>query len=140
MSGGGHLSLVAQRPDLPPAWDGAPVEWSEWSTGHTTLALHIPADKLACDHCGTVEEPSINFGKRPPEHPTVMTTRTKTTRSGRKYEVPHEIPSWPIRDLIAARCRHCGHDTVHDLRTDERWDLDESDYSPAGSYPADVRF
>lgn len=134
------LTLVSDRRDLPPAWDGVPVVWSEWSTGGTTLALHIPADQLACPECGAVEEPTISFGKRPPETPTIMSTRTKTTKSGRKYAVPHEIQAWPVRDLIASRCRHCNHDVVTDLRTDERWDLDESDYSPAGSYPADVLF
>jgi hypothetical protein len=134
------LSLVDNRHDLPPSWDGVPVEWSEWSTGNTTLALHIPADKLACEQCGAVEEPSISFGKRPPETPTFTTTRTKTTKSGHKYDVHHEVKSWPIRDLIAARCRHCGHDVVTDLRTDERWDLDETDYGPDGSTASDVLF
>jgi len=134
------LSLVVSRPDLPPFWDGAPVEWSEWSAGGTSLAWHIPADQLACPECGAVEEPAVCFGKRPPESPTVMSTRTKTTRSGRKYAVPHEIKAWGVRDLIAARCRHCNHDVVTDLRTDERWDLDESDYTAEGSYPVGMLF
>ncbi|MGN7250066.1 hypothetical protein [Arthrobacter sp. SAFR-014] len=135
-----HLTLVHARHDLPPSWDGVPVEWSEWSEGHTTLALHVPADKLACDRCGAIEEASISFGKRPPEHPTFMTTRTKTTKSGHQYDVPHEVEAWAVRDLIAARCRHCLHDVVTDTRTGEAWDLEAPDYEDAGSYPDDVLF
>lgn len=134
------LALVHSRHDLPPSWDGVPVEWSEWSKGGTTLALHLPPDQLACPECGAVEEPAISFGKRPPETPTIMGTRIKTTKSGRQYTVPQEIKAWAVRDLIASRCKHCLHDVVTDLRTDERWDLDESDYAPQGSYPADVLF
>ncbi|MGH8605075.1 MAG: hypothetical protein ACREXR_20505, partial [Gammaproteobacteria bacterium] len=66
--------------------------------------------------------------------------RIKTTKSGRKYKVPHEVPSWPVRDLVAARCRHCGHDVVTDRRTGELWDLGEADYAPEGSYPSDTLF
>lgn len=135
------IKLVHARLDLPPLWDGVPVQWSEWSTGHSTLAYHIPADQLACSECGAIEEPSISFGMRPPETPTFTSTRTKTTKkSGRKYDVVCEVPAWGMRDIYAARCRHCGHDRVTDLRTDEVWDLDASDYAPEGSYPADVLF
>lgn len=135
------LQLVPTRPDLPPFWDGVPVEWSEWSQARSTLILHAPPETLACDQCGTVDEVMINFGKRPPEKPTFTTTRTKTTKSGHKYGVPAEVKSWPVRDIYAARCRHCGHDRVTDLRTDEVWDLDESDYAPEGSYEhADTLF
>lgn len=135
------LKLLPARPDLPPLWDGIPVEWSEWSQARSTLILHVPPESMACDQCGVVDESMVNWGKRPPETPTFTGTRTKTTKkSGRKYDVVCEVPAWDIRDIYAARCRHCGHDQVTDLRTDEVWDLDESDYAPEGSYPADVLF
>lgn len=35
--------------------------------------------------------------------------------------------------LRAHRCRGCGHDIVHDPRTDETWDLDADDYDDTGS-------
>lgn len=127
--------------DLPPSWDGVPVEWDEWSEGRTTIILHAPADALACHQCGSVDEPKISFGSRPPEHPTFMSTRTKTTKkSGRKYTVPHEVEAWAVRDLIASRCRHCLADVVTDLRTDETWDLEDSDYTAEGSTATDVLF
>lgn len=129
------LTLVHTRHDLPPSWDGVPVEWSEWSAeeSRSTIVLHAPAHTLACHECGSVDESRISWGKRPPENPTMMTTRTKTTKSGHKYEVPHEMEAWAVRDIVASRCRHCLHDVVTDMRTGEAWDLDESDYGSDGS-------
>ncbi|QGH74518.1 hypothetical protein HYQ03_gp31 [Arthrobacter phage Kuleana] len=129
------MRLAHSRDDLPRSWDGEPVEWTPWNDARTSLAYHVPADALACRQCGAVDEPLISWGKRPPATPTYPTTRTKTTRSGRKYEVAAEVPSWPVRDLIASRCRHCSHDVVTDTRTDERWDLEPEDYGPNGSEP-----
>lgn len=135
------LELVPGRlHDLPPSWDGVPVEWSGWSTHRTSLAYHATPDQLACRKCGSVDESLINWGKRPPAAATYPGTRTKTTRSGHRYEVAAEVPAWPVRDIWAARCRHCRHDVVTDERTGEVWDLDDEDYGPAGSTPSDVLF
>lgn len=128
------LQLVHTRPDLPPFWDGVPVTWDEWSDVRSTLILHAPADMMACEQCGAVDENLIAWGLRPPAEATVTTWRTKATKSGHKYGVPHEVEARPVRDIYAARCRHCGHDRVTDTRTDEVWDLDETDYTPEGSY------
>ncbi|AXH44440.1 hypothetical protein PP353_gp64 [Arthrobacter phage Kumotta] len=133
------LRLVHSRHDLPPFWDGEPVTWDEWSDVRTSLALHIPAHEMACDKCGAIDENLIVWGIRPPEAPTIMTTKTKTLPSGRKYETQVEVKAHPLRDIYASRCRHCGHDVVTDTRTDERWDLDETDYGPEGS-TADTLF
>ncbi|UYM26626.1 hypothetical protein SEA_BAUER_77 [Arthrobacter phage Bauer] len=127
------LRLVHSRYDLPPSWDGLKVAWDAWSDVRTTLPLHLPAEDMACDKCGTVDEFLIAWGLRDPAEPTCTTTRTKTTRSGRKYDVQVEVPARPMRDIYAARCRHCSHDIVTDTRTNERWDLDETDYGPEGS-------
>lgn len=111
------LPPAAEWLDLPPFWDGEPVQWDPWKNIRTTLALHLPADALACDKCGTVDEPATCWGSRP------------------AYPGPH-----PIRDLSAARCRHCGHDVVTDHRTDQTWDLEPEDYGPAGSHPTETLF
>lgn len=134
------LQLVSSRHDLPPFWDGVPVEWGEWSDIRSSIILHVPADHMACDKCGAIDESLIAWGLRSASEATVATTKTKTTKSGRKYSIVCDVPAWPIRDIYAARCRHCGHDRVTDMRTDEVWDLDESDYAPEGSYPADMLF
>lgn len=106
--------------DLPPLWDGQPITWHGWSPDtHTTLILHTPADRMACERCGTVDERRINWGSRPPAP---------------------DGPGWPVRDLWAARCRHCGHDQVTDERTGECWDLDPDDYGDSGSTEIDTLF
>lgn len=128
------LHLVHARPDLPPFWDGVPVTWDAWSDVRSTLILHVPAEAMACDQCGAVDENLIAWGLRPPAEATYMTTKVKTLKSGRKYDRQVEVEAWPVRDIYAARCRHCGHDRVTDTRTDEVWDLDETDYVPEGSY------
>ena len=97
-------TATAREFDLPPLWDGVPVEWGDWSRFDTTLPLHLPVEATACDQCGTIGESDLAWGKR-----------------------------GPTRNLSAHRCRHCGHDTVHDHLTGEHWDLDPDDYGMAGS-------
>ncbi|MFJ4286420.1 hypothetical protein ACIPY0_12315 [Paenarthrobacter nicotinovorans] len=129
------LTLVHSRHDLPPFWDGEKVIWDEWTDCRTTLILHVPADQMACDKCGAVDESLIAWGLRDPAHGAMTTeTRIKKTRSGKTYEAIQEVPARPQRDIYAARCRHCGHDVVTDTRTDERWDLEPEDYGAEGSY------
>lgn len=97
--------------DLPPKWDGQPVTWHGWNYEPTTLEYHLPVDQRACDQCGTVAYQPINAGSRLcPDH-------------------GHQI-----RDLFAFRCLHCKFDYVFDMRTNQSWDLDPSDYSDGGSY------
>lgn len=133
------LRIVHSRHDLPPSWDGQPVTWDAWSDVRTSLAYHLKPEQLACDQCGAIDEPLIAWGLRPPAEATYTTTKTKTTRSGHKYEAQVEVPAHPVRDIYAARCRHCSHDVVTDTRTDERWDLEDHDYGPEGS-TADTLF
>lgn len=135
------MRLASSRHDLPISWDGEKVVWDEWSEVRSSLAYHATAEELACDKCGAVDESLIAWGLRDPPAGSMTTRqRTKTTRSGKKYDVVEEVPARPLRDIYAARCRHCGHDVVTDTRTDERWDLEEEDYGPGGSTPSDTLF
>lgn len=114
-----HLRLVPDLPEvqtraLPVAWDGKAVAWSDWEGDQTTFALHAPPEEWACHQCGGMHGHDTARG--------VITDRSLTPRK-----------------LWAMRCKACGHDTVtewdhvHEWRT---WDLDESDYTPDGSYEA----
>lgn len=95
--------------DLPPAWDGQPVEWMEWSPeARSSLFYHSPIEQMTCRECGTVDEPRTCSGRR------------------------GDLPVW---DLIASRCRHCGHDQVTETQTWQTWDLEPEDYTDAGSWP-----
>jgi len=61
-----------------------------------------------------------------------VTERT-LRRSGRVILQSVTVPAWPVIDLYAFRCPSCGVDEVWDIRTDEWWTLDETDYGPGGS-------
>jgi len=136
------LQSVPMAHDLPPFWDGVPVEWSDWSNGRTTLAYHATAAELACDKCGAVDENQVTKGKRPPPEGATFEGRAfvKRTKSGRAYGITTKVDAWPVYDLAAFRCRHCGHDRVLDERTGETWDLDPDDYQDNGSWPTDTLF
>lgn len=105
---------------LPDLWDWEPVEWLPWRddliTG-SSFQFHAPLAALACDQCGVLGKRRMCFGKRPARHDQGETQ--------------------PTRNMYASRCADCGHDTVTDKRTGETWDLDETDYGPAGSAPPD---
>lgn len=100
---------------LPVSWDGVPLEWSEWSDQRTTLAYHLPVDQLACRQCGAVDEPLTSRGRRVFRHGVLAISGSTA--------------------LHASRCRHCRHDVVTDMDTEESWDLEPEDYGPTGSNP-----
>ena len=102
--GQGVTTATAREFDLPPLWDGVPIEWGEWKRHDSTLVLHLPVDQIACDKCGALDESDVAFGRR-----------------------------GNLVNLVAHRCRHCAHDTVEDRLTDEWWDLDPDDYGMVGS-------
>lgn len=106
--------------ELPDLWDWEPVKWSPWRddliTG-SSFQFHAPVEALACDKCGVLGKQRVCFGIRPIRRDLGET--------------------YPVRSLRAFRCADCGHDTVTDQRTNEHWDLDETDYGPAGSAPPD---
>lgn len=100
---------VPESNDLPPLWDGVPVSWGGWSLAWSSLNYHLPLHELVCDKCGGLGDMGINWGMRPAEDGT------------------------QCRDIVAARCQDCGHDTVTDHRTKETWELDPDDYGDEGS-------
>jgi len=126
---------LPHRHDLPPLWDGRKVEWQGWTHYQSSMRFHRKPEK--CDNCGDVSgvEPSINLGIVAPLPGEKMTVprEVKSKRSGREYVRNVEVDAWPLIQLVAFRCANCGHDQVHDQRTDEWWDLDEQDYGDEGS-------
>lgn len=129
----GGLRLASVRNDLPPKWDGRPVEWRGWTHGNSTMVFHAPRER--CEGCGSSNEPSVNPGVTDPDPGETYTYEPiKKTRSGREYIGPATTTAarrW-VR-IVAFRCPDCGRDEVWDKRTDEWWTLDESDYGSDGS-------
>lgn len=108
-----HERLTRALPDM---WDWEPVKWSGWTDdviSSSSAVWHWPIEALACHECGVIGKNRFATGIRPTRHDLGETR--------------------PIRSLHAMRCADCGHDVVVDQRTEESWDLDDTDYGIAGS-------
>ncbi|RHA38703.1 hypothetical protein [Cellulomonas rhizosphaerae] len=129
-----HLSVVSAPRELPRAWDGRTVIWGPWHDVRTSLVWHLPPADFACPACGLIEESPCAVGTvRPLPGETTTVQHEKRLPSGRTYWRTETRAATPVLALFARRCTGCGHDQVHDRRTDEVWDLDDSDYGPEGS-------
>src|SRR5690349_10788516 len=108
------LLVLAREYDLPPRWDGGPVEWEPWQPATPMFICPPPDDMGACDHCGSLEE--------------------RITAKGIVTPLPgvHRIGGHQLR---AFRCPDCQHDRVWDSLTDDVFDLGPEDYGESGSWP-----
>ena len=118
------VTTNARPHDLPPLWDGRPVQWSAWTdegglAGRTTLVFHVPSDHWACTGCGWIRDTDLRA------------VGTLLPGNGVADLYPH------VR-LVVRRCPGCHLDQVSDLDTGEVWDLDDNDYGDAGSWPDDL--
>jgi hypothetical protein len=103
--------IVLTHHDLPPRWDGWPVNWNGWGWAGVILCQPRRAGGPlpdVCDKCGNVAEQPVNRGEAQPERP-----------NGRRIL------------LIAFRCPRCRHDIV--CSGSQWWDLEPADYLDAGS-------
>lgn len=103
---------MIRRHDLPPAWDGETVRWDTWERIWTTAEFHFKP--TPCERCGNTDTQARNCGS--------VEERFSRNRT-----------AWVTR-LFAYRCPGCRLDTVWDMRTDQMWLLDETDYGNAGSW------
>lgn len=118
------LDLWPRRHDLPPRWDGLPVEWRDWNTPGATFLCPPPRHDRRCDTCRSTAEPRTAVGR-------IYTDPTTAPRAiGRAHL---ENGRHLIGVLTACRCPDCGHDTVTDP-AGRVWDLDPTDYGDDGSY------
>lgn len=104
--------------DLPPRWDGLPVQWADW----TDAAAMSPE---RCTYCGGTTAAAINTGHIwTDESSASPATGEARLRDGRRF----------VGLLTAFRCPQCEHDHVLDSITGKRWDLDDTDYTDEGSW------
>ncbi|MEW2484176.1 hypothetical protein AB0876_31785 [Mycobacterium sp. NPDC049093] len=122
------FELWPREHDLPPRWDGLPVQWGEWDDTGRMFICPPPKKPSRCDKCGS--------------------TRSRLFCTGRIWTDPSTAPraigrarlqrGRQLVGLISAfRCPECRHDTVRDLNGQE-WDLDETDYGDEGSFDISV--
>lgn len=118
------LPLWPRDYDLPPLWDGLPVEWGEWRDTADIFICPPPPKRPKCERCGSRRDPRMSLGRVFTELVMVKSTRKSRLANG-KHLVAH---------LSALRCPDCEHDYVFDFTNDQAWDLDPSDYTADGSW------
>lgn len=118
------LFTHAREHDLPPKWDGSPIEWEGWRQQDPAFICPPPKDFGACGECGSLAPRLHNLGMRR------ISYDANVVRLGRGRLMPRELHA----SLSALRCSDCHHDTVVDLWADEVWDLDITDYGDQGSH------
>lgn len=114
--------MTGQYP-MPVAWDGIPVTWTKWEpAAHICQWIdeydesgHPLTRQVPCGHC------HLPSGLWQCEG-TQDYTQTGVARIG-------GVPT-----LYATRCDRCAATTVTDLIEEKTWDLDEDDYTDAGSW------
>lgn len=105
----GQFSLDLRAHDLPPYWDGHPIEWGEtWS--RVPPFICPPPKPDPCSACGLIRPMATKMGRI-------------RARAGERWKA-----------LAVFRCTACGADHVIDPHTGEAWDLGLEDYGPRGSY------
>lgn len=118
-----QLQLDLRAHDLPPRWDGHPVEWENWAP--ELVVTHL--DRDPCAQCGSKERLRTR-GIRSIRHDdnVIRFRRGRPTR-------PRDLRAV----LCVTRCVGCRLDVVFDPWTGQWWDLDGSDYQDAGSHAED---
>jgi hypothetical protein len=119
--------------DLPPKWDGRAVLWEGWSDQLVAHVCPPPKEREVCAACGSLARAVVNRGLLAHRRGTTLAVLDGHLRAHR----PGKVGYWV---LYAWRCPGCKQDVVWDVRRDEWWDLDFTDYGDAGSADPDGRW
>lgn len=123
------LELWPREHDLPPRWDGLPVEWGEWREPVNVFLCPPPRQPERCDHCASTGPRSMSVGRIWTDPATAPPAIGRARmRHGRHL----------VGIITAFRCDDCAHDTVLDP-SGVLWDLDETDYTDDGSWDTGAR-
>lgn len=118
------LQLWDREHDLPPRWDGLPVEWDEWEDTGGMFICPPPKHPARCGKCGSTRPRRICTGRLWTDPATAPPAIGRARmRRGRHL----------VGMMSASRCPDCQHDTVRDPQGQE-WDLDSTDYTDEGSF------
>lgn len=135
MSGNQPTLPTLRDHDLPPFWDGFAVVWDGWETQQPAF-ICPPPKATCCRACGSMNPSLMNRGRM--ARSTVVTHQMIGERDVAQERLPWSVrgklKALALYSLVAFRCLDCRFDQVLD-REGRWWDLDESDYMDAGSYP-----
>lgn len=125
MTGQQSLELWPRDHDLPPRWDGRPVEWGEWSSTGDVFICPPTKDK-GCEYCRSTTPRLMCLGRIFTEPGTVAAIGRARQNCGRHL----------VGHIAAFRCPDCERDYVIDgLGADaQTWHLDDTDYTDNGSW------
>lgn len=101
-------------PPLPLAWDGVPIVWEQWSK-RIVSSLDFALGPPSCTGCDL--------------HSSLWSATGWWARSAMGSQWQRR----GMRNFHAERCGWCGHTSVFTRHDEQSWDLDETDYGPAGS-------
>lgn len=130
---GPRLTVVpplVERP-LPVAWDDLPVRWQPAEVPGPVFVCP-PPKPTPCAGCRQPTQPVASWRGLVEQPVPAYWRRDPSTGRPRHWTASSRV----LARLRLTRCA-CGHDVVVDLETDEVWDLDETDYGPAGSVHPD---
>lgn len=117
------LELWERAHDLPPRWDGLIVEWGDWQDLNEPFICPPPKQSHRCGKCGSTQQEQVCVGRLL----TDPAMRVAAIGKARQRRGRH-----PVGVLTAFRCPDCEHDVVLDP-AGVTWDLDDTDYTDAGS-------
>lgn len=138
---GPDLFTSVREHDLPPLWDGLAVVWEPWTNllgGDAFARVFIcprPPKPECCGACGSLT-PAVHARGYVARVPAVSHDRIREVDAARArlpIKARHHVAPKALLRLFAFRCPDCRHDVVHDITTDEMWDLEPSDYGDVGS-------
>ena len=118
------LELWPREHDLPPRWDGLPVEWGAWIDSAPIIMCPPPKRPSRCGRCRS-ERPVLVCTGRLFSDPATAPPAIGQARLSRDRHL--------VGVMAAFRCTDCQHDTVRDP-DGQYWDLDDTDYRDAGSF------
>lgn len=125
---GGQLDLDGQlwprTHDLPPRWDGLPIDWGDWAPTSWVQICPPPTTGRGCVRCASTAPPLAAHGRLY----TDPVTAPPAIAMGRRHRGRHLIGV-----LTALRCPNCAHDVIVDPKG-RSWDLDPTDYGDDGSF------
>lgn len=137
----GELLNALREHDLPPFWDGLAVVWGDWQPPWPDAFVCPPPPPSCCPACGCLDAQVTNRGRVATS--IVITHEQIRERDAARVRLPERVHLMASRAgkleplalarLHVTRCPACRHDQVWDMDTGAWWNLDHTDYGPAGS-------
>lgn len=121
-AGGPRLVWDVSPPLLDyPEHGGRRVVWQPWEQPRT-FVCGPGVGANTCEECGFAGWLLVAVGEVQPAAGDTFTSHEKRSRrTGRMYGVDHQVPAWPVLQLVAFRCPQCALVAVYDTGDGTGW-------------------